>query len=91
MENLATLTDRLNRLEATIRQQEERQIAHQLVLSWLLANQPDGIHFLRDQANEVDQPGCRDKFPEHIALLDELREDVAQWHELRGAGNTPPR
>lgn len=77
--------------EARIRMLEERNQALQLVLSWLLARQPEDSAkcFLSAQANEIDQPAHAHKYPEHIALLDELREDVAQWHAQWSAGNTP--
>lgn len=68
--------------EARIRMLEEHCQAQQLVLSWLLARQPaeQALEFLSAQANEFDQPEHQQKYPEYIALLDELREDVVLWH-----------
>lgn len=79
--------------EAKLRMLQERNDALQLVLGWLLACQPDdsALRFLSSQANELDQPGHSRKYPEHIALLDELAEDVLRWHEQWRPGNTPQR
>lgn len=61
--------------EARILMLEERCEAQELVLAWLLKNQPEdaGYWFLSSQANEFDQPEHREKYPASIALLDHLR------------------
>lgn len=76
------VTRRLVELEARNEMLQRQLNAIQLVVSWLLARQPDNaaLRFLSAQANEFDQPDCRRKWEEDIALLDELREDVAHWH-----------
>jgi hypothetical protein len=86
----AELTDRVIWLQATVEQLQERERALQLVLSWLLARQPndEAMAFLSSQANEFD--GAR-RLEEDVALLDELREDVAQWHAQWHSGHTPQR
>lgn len=76
------VTRRLVALEVENKMLQRRLGALQLVVSWLLARQPGDAaqRFLSGQANEFDQPGHREKWDEDIALLDELREDLAQWH-----------
>ena len=77
---LIEVTTRLIEQEARLNILEERCAAQQLVLSWLLARQaPESREFLSAQANEFDQPLSAEKWPQHIDLLDELREDVASW------------
>lgn len=86
--NPAELTERVIRLQATVEQLQEREHALQLVLSWLLARQPNDLSmaFLSSQANELDDAP---RFEEQVALLDELREDVAQWHAQWSSSHTP--
>ncbi len=76
------ITRRLVELEVQNNQLQRRMNALQLVVSWLLARQPDdkALLFLSAQANELNQSGSQGKWEEDIALLDELREDVLQWH-----------
>lgn len=69
-------------LEVELNQLRERSNALQLAVSWLLSHHPDGRRFLAAQAEELEgSPGL----VEHVALFDELREDVVQWLELRKA------
>lgn len=76
----AELTDRVIHLQAYVQQLQERANGLQLVVSWLLAKHPDdeAMLFLSSQANEFESSP---KFAEEVALLDELREDVAQWRD----------
>lgn len=73
------LLDRIIRLEISLQMAESRLSTQQLVLSWLLARQPgdEASSFLAFQAFESEK---NPKYEEDVVLLDELREDVAQWH-----------
>lgn len=88
--NSVELTERVIELVAGLEILQERVRAQQLVLSWLLARQPDaeGMRFLSNQANELDDSP---KFEGEVALLDELREDVAQWHAQWSPSHKPRR
>ncbi len=79
-----TTDDRLLLLEAHIKQLQEQLCGHHLVMGWMLSELartpwigPDQVrHFLVDQANELR--GNR-KFVEHVAVLDEMLEDLDAW------------
>jgi len=79
---LETFDDLPPLLLARLELLQERIDAQQLVIAWLLNElqnvphfQPDLVQrFLSRQANELDG---HPKFAEHVAVLDELREDVA--------------
>jgi len=75
------LLNRMIMLERSNKQLSERIDALQHVVSWLLAKHPpvDALRFLRGQSNELEPRG---NFPEEVAILDELNEDVLHWHAL---------
>lgn len=77
--HLDDLDDRIVRLEVSLDMMQRRNSALQLVVSWLLAKHvgDEAMSFLSCQANELDD---NPKFEEDVVLLDELREDVKQWH-----------
>lgn len=68
-------------LKAEVSQLQEQLRALELVVSWLLAHNPDSQSFLTQQATELEGNA---KFVEDIAMLNELGEDVQQWHALWG-------
>lgn len=88
--HLKMLTDRIVRLEVQAEQMRKRNEALLLVVGWILAMHPgdEAMRFLSSQANELDD---NQKFVEDVALLDDLREDVAQWHVQWRAGHKSPR
>lgn len=74
---------RLITLELSMEQAHDRFQALQLSLTWLM-NQTcpeEAQRFLGIQANELE---LSPKLAEHTALLDELREDLAQWRAQSG-------
>jgi hypothetical protein len=73
------------RIRAEMLQQRERLEALELVVSWLLAKNPDSLNFLQQQADELRG---NKKLTENVALLDDLRDDVLQWHQLAKARRT---
>lgn len=78
------LLARIVRLEAYLKIAENRLVAHQFVLARLLANLPEDEALLFLSVNANNLQGNPDN-AEHVALLDELREDVSIWRELRAA------
>lgn len=84
------LQNRVIWLECAFKQLQEHCRAQQLVLGWLMAKQPgnEAMEFLSCQANELDD---NPKFEEDVVLLDELREDVAQWRAQWTAAHKTPR
>jgi len=88
--HLADIDKKLLHLNVSLEQADRRNAALELVVSWLLARHPDdeALEFLSGQANELES---NPKFEEDVALLDELRESVREWHvQWRGA-HTPPQ
>lgn len=77
--HLENLTDRIVRLEVQTEQMRQRNDGLMLVVGWLLARHPgdDALRFLSSQANELDG---HQKHVEYVALLDDLREEIEQWH-----------
>lgn len=66
---------RLDMLEADV-------MTYQLILGWLMANQPgeSTIDFLRAQAFEFeDGEGGKEKYEQEIAALDSVREFAIEW------------
>ncbi len=73
-----SLEHRVLRLELSIQQLQEQLGAEGLALSWLMAHvcSDEARRFLAAQANELEPSA---KFPEEVAQLDALREDLEQW------------
>lgn len=76
--HLESLSNRILELEVQQRMEQRRNDALQLVVSWLLAKHPDNeaMFFLSCQANALEG---NPKYVDDVMLLDDLREDVAQW------------
>lgn len=88
-EHLKILTDRIFDLELHVDQMRQRNDGLMLVVGWLLANHPgdEAMTFLSCQANELDG---HQKHVEYVALLDELREEIKQWHAQWPAAQKAP-
>lgn len=68
--------DQIITLRAEVSQLQEQLRALGLVVSWLLAHNPESHHFLSLQATELEG---NPEFVEDVALLNELGEDVLEW------------
>jgi len=88
--HLADIDEKLLHLKISLEQADQRSAALELVVSWLLARQPDdeALGFLSGQANELES---NPKFEEDVALLDEMRESVREWHVQWRGGRIPPQ
>lgn len=77
--HLKSIGDKISHLEVHLQQMQRRNDTLQLVVSWILARHPgdDAMSFLSNQAIELDG---NPRYEEDVAVLDELREDVLQWH-----------
>ncbi len=86
--DITDLTDMVVAQQATITQLQERADALLFVVGWLLAKHPgsDAQAFLSLQANELEG---NPKFVETVALLDDLREELVQWHAQWKPSHTP--
>lgn len=74
--HLAEIDEKLLHLKVFLEQADHRSCALELVVSWLLARQPEDIalQFLSRQANESS---CDPSLAEQVALLDDLRESAS--------------
>lgn len=83
---LSKLSQRLADQDVRLEDLEASLEAHQLVLAWLLHQQPDsrGLRFLSRQANEFDRSDERPKVLEIIAQLDALRALVLHLPDADG-------
>jgi hypothetical protein len=87
---MKNIDERIIHLETRLQQAERRNDALQFVVSWILARHPgdDAMSFLSCQANELE---ASPRFEVDVAVLDELREEVLQWHAQWSSGPNTPR
>lgn len=86
----ADLTRRVQALEVGLEQTTRRANALLVALGWTLATlaPEDARLFLALQANEIEG---NPRLIEHVAVLDELSEELARWREQWRGDQTPLR
>lgn len=79
--HLAEIDEKLLHLKVSLDQADHRSCALELVVSWLLARQPEdeAFRFLASQANELENAPDKNRHLEAVALLDDLRAQVSDW------------
>jgi len=91
--HLAEIDEKLLHLKVSLEQADRRSFALELVVSWLLARHPedDAFLFLSSQANELENAPGKSRHPEAVALLDDLRAQVFEWHTQWSGVHIPPQ
>ena len=91
--HLAEIDEKLLHLKVSLDQANQRGRALELVVSWMLAHQPDDAAntFLAMQAFALEDADGKTRHSEAVALLDDLRESVREWRVQPRGAHTPPQ
>lgn len=91
--HLAEIDEKLLHFKVSLEQADRRNAASELVVSWLLARQPDdeANTFLAMQAFALENADGKSHHQEAVALLDELRESVNSWRAQWRDARIPPQ